>query len=685
MLTFLSQVVYSQCQTGNCKDGFGKKKYQGAIYHGYFDNYKMDSIGQLFYDDGRKYLGELNQDTFGGFGFFQWKNGANYIGYWKNNKQNGLGIEKNTSGTITNAGIWTDGKITAPLNSDPQKNNPKNCTGNCVNGVGKLVKKDSTIFLGIFKKKKITFGIIKNEDYYYNGEIQNNLPHGKGQVKFLKTNTFYNGDFFNGKMHGSGIHTDVNHNKTHGTWIENVYQDPSKFKYIDKDFCNELIALAKLSKEEYDQLEVEKKGVYSSTLKKKFLNTFQIIKKESLADLFSGGLLTVTLPETKKEPTIKNEELKKSCKSCKKLKASEFDDIFYYNDVKITLINNYIKIAYPKPSPCLSGNCKNGKGKIQFNNSVYEGKFKDGQPHGKGIEKWKNGSKFEGEYLNGVRDGYGIYTWSKESNTSRYEGNFKDGQRHGQGTYHWKNGAKYVGEQKKGKFDGKGIEYASDGKIIYDGYWKNSKFHGQGTRNFNDGQYTGQWANGKKNGKGIILYHKGDKHIGEWKDDLLIKGSYYDKNGKVKYEGDFNNGFRHGKGKVYFESGIYEGDIVKNILEGKGTIKYDNGNSYTGDWKDGNFNGKGTYKWKVGNSYTGDYVNGNREGKGTYTWAEGSYLIGEFKNNKPHGKCTEYRKDRTKAFEGTYVNGKAEGYGKLYDKNGKITYEGQFKNGKKAE
>lgn len=42
-------------------------------------------------------------------------------------------------------------------------------------------------------------------------------------------------------------------------------------------------------------------------------------------------------------------------------------------------------------------------------NYVYKGNWKDGNPHGKGIEKLRNGSYYEGEFKNGLKHGKGFY------------------------------------------------------------------------------------------------------------------------------------------------------------------------------------------------------------------------------------------------------------------------------------
>ena len=66
---------------------------------------------------------------------------------------------------------------------------------------------------------------------------------------------------------------------------------------------------------------------------------------------------------------------------------------------------------------------------------------------------------------------------------------------------------------------------------------------------------------------------------------------------------------------------------------GKGTYTWDNGDTYEGDWVDGDRTGKGKSTFANGDTYEGDWVDGYRAGKGKSTWAngdieEGYYLDG---------------------------------------------------------
>lgn len=75
--------------------------------------------------------------------------------------------------------------------------------------------------------------------------------------------------------------------------------------------------------------------------------------------------------------------------------------------------------------------------------------------------------------------------------------------------------------------------------------------------------YHGEWKDGKANGQGVFLDKKGNMYDGEWYNDQYHgKGTEQWDWGKVKYEGDFIEGKKTGKGKFTYEGNQYEGDFV---------------------------------------------------------------------------------------------------------------------------
>lgn len=149
------------------------------------------------------------------------------------------------------------------------------------------------------------------------------------------------------------------------------------------------------------------------------------------------------------------------------------------------------------------------------------------------------------------------------------------------------------------------------------------------------------------NGYGVYKFHSGLKYEGEWKD-----------------------GKRHGKGKlIYPEIYTYTGEWSNNKMDGHGTMVY-YWYKYIGEWKGGKRNGKGTY-WFFGKKYEGYWENNLMHGQGTLTYPGGFKWIGEWKKNRIHsGKGTIVAYDSV--YNGNRYEGQAKN-GRLYGKV-KITY-----------
>lgn len=112
----------------------------------------------------------------------------------------------------------------------------------------------------------------------------------------------------------------------------------------------------------------------------------------------------------------------------------------------------------------------------------------------------------------------------------------------------------------------------------------------------------------------------------------------------------------------------WSGPVVNGKAEGKGTLALtfrDKENSYVRcqgevEMVAGLLDGKGMLKWESSASYDGHFKAGLREGQGTYTWKNGAVFTGTFKNDT------------------------ANGYGLLKDPEGKVVYEGEWKDGKEV-
>ena len=86
--------------------------------------------------------------------------------------------------------------------------------------------------------------------------------------------------------------------------------------------------------------------------------------------------------------------------------------------------------------------------------SMYMGAWKFDTQHGKGVEKWSNGSKFEGEYFEGNKEGFGEFYFADTNAT--YRGEWQNNVMQGFGTYNWKDKRQYTGYWLRNMKDGMG-------------------------------------------------------------------------------------------------------------------------------------------------------------------------------------------------------------------------------------
>ena len=55
-----------------------------------------------------------------------------------------------------------------------------------------------------------------------------------------------------------------------------------------------------------------------------------------------------------------------------------------------------------------------------------------------------------------------------------------------------------------------------------------------------------------------------------------------------------------------YKDGVYEGEFQNGIRHGRGVFRYyETGDVYIGQWANDNKNGKGKYTWKNGDTYDG--------------------------------------------------------------------------------
>ena len=114
------------------------------------------------------------------------------------------------------------------------------------------------------------------------------------------------------------------------------------------------------------------------------------------------------------------------------------------------------------------------------------------------------------------------------------------------------------------------LQHGSAGRCIYDGEWASNRFEGQGKFMWADGRsYEGEFKAGQKQGWGseVIMDQETLKR------EIRHRGSAGMVNRLMRYEGQYVEGQRTGKCRMYMATGdTLEGRIIHGRLEGP--IKY---------------------------------------------------------------------------------------------------------------
>ena len=82
--------------------------------------------------------------------------------------------------------------------------------------------------------------------------------------------------------------------------------------------------------------------------------------------------------------------------------------------------------------------------------------------------------------------------------------------------------------------------------------------------------------------------------------------------------------------------------ISGNCYDGFGRIKYDNGQEYIGEFKNGDPHGYGQTMYINNDMYIGEYNNGKKHGLGIILYKNGNKYLGSFENGKQEGYAIKY-------------------------------------------
>ena len=249
-----------------------------------------------------------------------------------------------------------------------------------------------------------------------------------------------------------------------------------------------------------------------------------------------------------------------------------------------------------------------------------------GYYEGHGVAHFRAGHRYEGGFSKGKMSGTGRYQWV---DGIVYEGDFVDNVATGVGKYTWPDGATYVGDVRRGLRHGRGVQAFADGRVKYDGEWKDGMRHGIGTLTFDpDGyaRYQGEWRDDQKHGTGSMRYTSGNVYEGGWAcDQKNGRGVMSWPDSGEKYEGDWVDGKPHGSGTHTWE----------RIGDSEDAYWFNTKNSYTGQFAAGMRQGYGQFAYANGSGYDGYWYADKKHGAGAYVFEDGSVFKGQFLDDRP--------------------------------------------------
>ncbi|EKX50219.1 hypothetical protein GUITHDRAFT_54890, partial [Guillardia theta CCMP2712] len=238
----------------------------------------------------------------------------------------------------------------------------------------------------------------------------------------------------------------------------------------------------------------------------------------------------------------------------------------------------------------------------------YDGEWRRGLPHGKGVMKYANGDQFRGRFEAGSRrTGKGEYVWA--NGIERHVGGeFALGERWGIGVTTSKDGSFHSGQYRAGRAQGEGQEEAKGIGMLYEGEYANGLRHGQGCASTSEVtglltllqwmEYEGEWVLDTKDGFGTLRRKSGAVLSGHFKMDRALGGGELLCPDGSSYQGEFMNGVADGRG-VYRgvnRGDVYQGEFMAAHRHGRGRLSFANGDKLDGEFCWNKLCGRATFQ-----------------------------------------------------------------------------------------
>ncbi|CDW84351.1 phosphatidylinositol-4-phosphate 5- [Stylonychia lemnae] len=266
-------------------------------------------------------------------------------------------------------------------------------------------------------------------------------------------------------------------------------------------------------------------------------------------------------------------------------------------------------------------------------NEKLNGYFLKGKLYNYGKAEYANKEVYKGMFKDGKRCGLGKMTYlqynEKQGNqeTSEYDGEWRLNMRHGKGIQKWSDGSIFEGVW---NMDRKVIgKMQLTDRSVYQGPFNSEKFHGIGELFFPDQNvFKGLFENGNCHKFGMMTYKDKRVYIGEM---LQVSFEIFNKQCR-----DYR---MEGIGcLIQINGDTYEGEFVNDQATGVGQVFYQNGDYYIGQLEEYKKQGAGRFYEKMNRrSYFGRFYQDKKEGDGYYFYDNGQVYCGNFKNNLEEG------------------------------------------------
>mmetsp|Transcript_17541 Transcript_17541/g.66754 ORF Transcript_17541/g.66754 Transcript_17541/m.66754 type:complete len:1361 (-) Transcript_17541:88-4170(-) len=430
-------------------------------------------------------------------------------------------------------------------------------------------------------------------------------------------------------------------------------------------------------------------------------------------------------------------------------------------------------LASPDGAFCYDGEWKadarTGQGSLSLRGVLtYIGSFLDGQFHGTGSCCYNDGAVYEGEFRCGKRHGAGKITATSTAGLgsklniglglafgSSYIGEFQADLAHGHGHCVYVDGSVYMGQWTKGLREGHGrwehahpkaLASGEEDKPLDGDSWEKQVVASEDTNQIAGGNvevvrdpkltgekwsgldgacvtsYEGTWQRNRWQGVGTVVLSTGDRYEGSFAMGKPLPGNWV-----ITFANDdqYSGICRHVLPTTRGSSSKTSPPPMPVIPHGRGTVKYTNGDVYTGEFTDGCRSGEGICIYASGDIFKGFWADdepfaiaGALEGledvaldpkepkreprspaasacmtvedvaisgpfHGMVSFDDGVY-IGPFIDGKRHGKGEFVWRATGMQYIGFWFKDRMHGNGTLVSGDGCWVYEGQFDDGERS-